>query len=44
MPGAVDEGSPEVSGGESSSEWSDEDGDEYLAKALASDEYLRGLF
>lgn len=26
-----------------SSGWSDEEGDEYLAKALASDEYLQGL-
>lgn len=25
-----------------SSGWSDEEGDEYLAKALASDEYLQG--
>lgn len=26
----------------SSSDWSDEEGDEYLAKALASDPYLQG--
>lgn len=36
------DGSPTSDGG-SSSGWSDEEGDEYLAKALASDAYLRGV-